>query len=70
MAEQEKYIEVGYTALRDPKTGEFLPAVPLYIKAEDWAEEAEQGLIEDLGKLFAERIRRYRERCAAEGVTV
>lgn len=70
MAEQEKYIEVGYTALRDPKTGEFLPAVPLYIKAEDWAEEAEQGLIEDLGKLFAQRIRRYRERCAAEGVPV
>lgn len=70
MAKQEKFIEVGCTALRDPKTGEFLPAVPIYIKAEAGAEEAEKSLIEDLGKLFAERMRRYRERCAAEGVTV
>lgn len=70
MAKQEKFIEVGFTALRDPATGDFLPAVPLYIKAENGAEEAEQSLIEDVGKLFAERMRRYRERCAEEGVAV
>ena len=70
MAKQEKFIEVGFTALRDPVTGDFLPAVPLYIKAEDGAKEAEQELINNLGKLFAERMRRYRERCAAEGVAV
>lgn len=34
MAKQEKYIQVGVTAMRDPATGEFLPAVPLYIKAD------------------------------------
>ena len=51
MPKQEKYIQVGVTALRDPATGEFLPAVPLYIKAEDGAEEAEEKLIEDIGKL-------------------
>ena len=45
----EKYIQVGVTALRNPATGEFLPAVPLYIKAEDSAEAAEEKLIEDIG---------------------
>ena len=34
---KEKYIQVGFTALRDPATGDFLPAVPLYIKAESGA---------------------------------
>lgn len=29
------YIQIGQTALRDPATGEFLPAVPLFIRAED-----------------------------------
>ena len=70
MAEQEKFIQVGFTALRDPATGDFLPAVPLYIKAEDAGEGAEEDMIRDFAKLAAERIRRYRERCAAEGVAV
>lgn len=55
MAKQEKFIQVGVTALRDPATGEFLPAVPLYIKAEDGAEESEEKLIGDIGKLMAHR---------------
>lgn len=55
----EKYIQVGVTALRDPGTGEYLPAVPLYIKAEDGAEEAEEKLIEDIGKLLAHRFKAY-----------
>lgn len=70
MAKQEKFIQIGVTALRDPATGDFLTAVPLFIKAEDGAQEAEQSLIDDLGKLFAERMRRYRERCREEGVAV
>ena len=70
MAKQEKFIQIGVTALRDPATGDFLPAVPLFIKAEDGVQEAEQSLIDDLGKLFAERMRRYHERCAEEGVAV
>ena len=70
MPKQEKYIQVGVTALRDPATGEFLPAVPLYIKAEDGAEEAEEKLIEDLGKLMAERIRRYKAACKAANVSI
>lgn len=53
------YIEVGLTALRDPATGGFLPAVPLYIKADDSTAAAQQSLIDDLGKLFAARMRQY-----------
>ena len=70
MAKQEKYIQVGVTALRDPATGDFLPAVPLYIKAEDGSEEAEEKLIEDIGKLLAERIRRYKADCEAAGISI
>ena len=70
MPNQEKYIQVGVTALRDPATGEFLPAVPLYIKAEDGAEEAEEKLIDDIAKLMAERIRRYKAACKAANVSI
>lgn len=66
----DKYIEVGVTALRDPATGGYLPAVPLYIKAEDGAEEAEQRLIGDLGSLFAHQMKAYIEGCKEAGVEV
>lgn len=70
MAKQERFVQVGVTALRDPATGDFLPAVPLYIKAEDGAEEAEEDLIEDIGKLLAQRIKQYKARCKAEGISI
>lgn len=66
----EQYIEVGVTALRDPMTGGYLPAVPLYIKAEDGAEEAKQRLINDLGHLFAHQMKAYVDGCQKAGVTV
>ena len=66
----DKFIEVGVTALRDPATGGYLPAVPLYIKAEDGAEEAEQRLISDLGSLFAHQMNAYIEGCKEAGVEV
>lgn len=66
----DKYIQVGFTALRDPATGDFLPAVPLYIKAEDGAEEAEEKLIADLGRLLASRIKAYKNGCKKAGVTI
>lgn len=69
MARKEKYIPVGLTALRD-ENGGFLPAVPLYIKAEDGAEEEEQKLREDIGKLLGARIRKYIAECEAAGVSV
>lgn len=67
---KERYIQIGYTALRDPKTGDFLPAVPLYIKAEGNAAQAEQDLIDDIGNLFARRMKAYMEGCKAAGVAV
>ena len=54
--------------MRDPATGDFLPAVPLYIKAEEGAEEAQEKLMEDIGRLLAHRIRRYKEACRAAGI--
>ena len=68
MEKVEKYIQVGVTALRDPVTREFLPAVPLYIKAEDGAEKAEEKLVKDLGNLFARQIKQYMDKCEAAGV--
>ena len=70
MAQEERYIQVGVTALRDPATGGYLPAVPLYIRAEEGAEEAEEWLITDLGRLMADRMRRYKEGCKAAGVSI
>lgn len=64
----EKYIQIGVTALRNPSDGSYLPAVPLYIKAEEDAAEGEEQLIEDIGKLFADRMRRYQEECLKAGV--
>lgn len=70
MDKTERYIQVGVTALRDPATGDFLPAVPLYIKAEAGAEEAEQKIIEGIGNLLARRIKAYVDGCREAGVEV
>ena len=35
-----EFVQVGFTATRDPGTGEFLPAVPLFIEK---TASAEQG---------------------------
>lgn len=65
---KQEYIQIGVTALRDPKTGGYLPAVPLYIQADDSAKEAQGDLIADVGKLFADRMRRYQAQCHAAGL--
>jgi len=70
MANEERYIEIGFTALRDPVSRGWLPAVPLYIKAEDGAEEAEQRLIDDIGHLLALRMKDYMDGCREAGVAV
>lgn len=65
---KEEYIQVGVTALRDPATGGYLPAVPLYIKADESAKEAQQSFIEDIGHLFALQIKAYMDGCKEAGV--
>ena len=56
-----EYIQIGVTALRDPATGGFLPAVPLYIKATDSARAGETQLTADIAKLFAQRMKQYED---------
>lgn len=55
----EEYIQIGVTALRDPVTREFLPAVPLYIKATPELKQAEDYMIGDIAKVFAGKMRQY-----------
>ncbi len=64
----ERYIQVGVTAMRDRATGEFLPAVPLYIKAEEGAEKAEEQVIQNIGKLLALRMKQYMDGRKAAGI--
>ena len=67
---KEEYLQIGVTALRDPATGAFLPAVPLYIRAEDNAAAEEQHLIDDIGNLLAKRIKKYMDGCREAGAAV
>lgn len=57
----QSYIQVGVTALRDPITGDFLPAVPLYIKAEteEIATATEAAFTKDIAGVFAKRMKEY-----------
>jgi hypothetical protein len=54
-----RFIQVGITALRNPTTGEFLPAVPLFIENTDGAAEAETAAMIDVCKVFAQRMKQY-----------
>ena len=70
MSKKERYIQVGVTAMRERGTGKFLPAVPLFVRADDVDEGAEESLVEDIAALFAQRMRRYKEACEAAGAAV
>ena len=66
------YIQVGVTALRDPVTGEYLPAVPLYIREEDRGKVHGPIPEEDseLGKTLAGLMQEYVDGCKAAGVSI
>jgi len=59
------YVQIGVTALRAPGTGEFLPAVPLYIRAEDaegpYVPKDDGGLMKEL----SEKMKQYHEAAMA-----
>lgn len=67
-----QFIQVGVTALRDPVTGEMLPAVPLYIQApETDAEQKElEPLADGIAHLLALRMKDYIEGCKAQGIMI
>jgi len=64
--EEDGYIQVGVTAMRD-ENGDFLPAVPLFIRADDSAIAGEEQLIKDLAKLVAHRMKAYIDECRRSG---
>lgn len=64
----EHFAQIGVTALRDPKTGDFLPAVPLYIKVSSdeinpktGMTQAEEYALDDVGKVFAAKMKQYHD---------
>ena len=61
------YVQIGQTAARDPITGEFLPAVPLYIRAED-AEAAPPLDDIPVAEVLAKKFKLYMDGCRKEGV--
>ena len=70
MEQSGGFIQIGEAELRDPVTGALQNAVPLYIAAEDWAVAAEERLIEDLGSLFAKKMKQYRDQCRESGAAI
>lgn len=65
----KEYIQIGVTALRDPETGDFLPSVPLYIKATPEAKASEEKLHFDIAKILAEKMGEYKKGLHREGIT-
>ena len=62
---KEVFVEVGITAMRDPMTGDFLPARPLYVKAteEEMCEETgmmygEEHLLDEVARVFAKKMKK------------
>lgn len=53
-----EFIQVGQTALRDPLTGDFLPAVPMFVRKED-VTAAVQANDVDIASAFAEKFGIY-----------
>lgn len=58
--EGEKYIQIGVIAARDP-SGNFLPAVPIYVEATPELEQAEEHQIMEIGAVFAAKMKQYIE---------
>lgn len=63
-----KYIQVGIIASRDPVTGEFLSAQPIYREMTPELKEDEETMIRDIGKLFAQKMKQYRDSQSQKGV--
>lgn len=63
------YVQVGVTACRDPKTGDFLPAVPIYVERSDFEKRPVQVPdLSDIGRILAGKMRDYRNACKKEGL--
>jgi hypothetical protein len=65
----EGFIQIGFTAARDPLTGDFLPAVPLYVESTDAAKKSAEGLIDDIKSLLIARFAEYVKATESAGVS-
>ena len=63
-----EYIQVGFTALRDPATGGYLPSVPLFIEGTPEAIAGQEALTQDVARLFAHRLKAYEDGLRKEGL--
>ena len=66
----KRYIQVGVTALRDPATGDYLPAVPLYVKSSEASKVGTLRLSEAMKFIFADKIRQYTNGCKEAGISL
>lgn len=65
------YVQIGVTALRDPRTGEFLPSVPMYVREEDLRQGAVMPIGEDnIACILARKFEEYRNACKDAGVEI
>ena len=53
-----EYVQIGVTAMRDQK-GDFLPSVPLYIRAEDQDKVAQPFIDESALKSLMDKYKQY-----------
>ena len=68
-ANEETYVQVGVTALRDPKTGELTEQVPMYVKVSSCSEDTQQGIIDGIANVLARKYKEYVDKCRAAGVS-
>lgn len=62
------FVQIGVTALKEPGTGKYMPAVPLYVKESDVAKFEMPGLLDDFARLLAHRYKAYEDGCAEAGI--
>ena len=56
-----EFVQVGTTAMRDPVTGDFLPAVPLYVRAEDQRKCEPPVFDGAMIRTLADKFRQYKQ---------
>lgn len=67
---ESKYVQIGVTALRDPKTGDFMPSVPIYVKKKDLRHAVPPIGEDNIADILARKFEAYRNACAEAGVEI
>ena len=62
----KKLIQIGIFVRRDPETGEFLKAMPIYEEETPKLRQAEEHLHDEVAKLFAAKIKQYVDGVSAQ----